>query len=92
MKSYLSGRGSNSDALTKSDSECEFSSYLDSHQKVDSSLSSEAEADNNENVLTEQIHQDESGIKVEVVTDGGKPKKIMIHIPDGRIIELGCEY
>ena len=57
MKSYLSVVVLNSDALTKSDSEGEFSSYLDSHQKVDSSLSSEAEADNNENVLTSKFHQ-----------------------------------
>jgi hypothetical protein len=29
---------------------------------------------------------------VEVVSEGEQPRKILIHIPDGRIIELGCEY
>jgi hypothetical protein len=91
MKSYLSGRSPNSEDFVSTDSDSSFSSYLDS-SSVASSESTDNLDHDVENLHTEQIHQDETGIKVEVVSEGDQPRKILIHIPDGRIIELGCEY
>jgi hypothetical protein len=36
--------------------------------------------------IPSKFMQDETGIKVEVVSEGGQPRKILIHIPDGRIM------
>jgi hypothetical protein len=44
------------------------------------------------NTETDVIHEDESGIKVEVVSVDNSPVNILIHIPDGRVIDLTCEY
>ena len=59
---------------------------------LNSSLASPIDDETVGNLSTEEIHVDETGIKVEVVSEDGQPRKILIHIPDGRIVELGCEY
>ena len=91
MKSYLSGRSPNSEDFVSTDSDSSFSSYLESTSEKGLASVDNLDLDV-ENLHTEQIHQDDTGIKVEVVSEGDQPRKILVHIPDGRIIELGCEY
>jgi hypothetical protein len=92
MENYLSGRGSNLDGSNPNNHDSEFSPYLTGNKSPDlnnSPIDGEELDDNKEKSL---IHSDETGIKVEVVSVDGNPSNILIHIPDGRIIDLSCEY
>lgn len=91
MQSYLSGRGAS--IVTKDSSEeSSFSSYLDDPSKKHAVQVSADSIESEQSSETEVIHADESGIKVEVVSVDSAPVKILVHIPDGRIIDLSCEY
>jgi hypothetical protein len=90
MQSYLSGRGANIDDV-KSDDSGSFSSYLADPGKQHS-ISSPPESESEKAVEKEIIHTDESGIKIEVVSVDGTPTNLLVHIPDGRVIDLSCEY
>ena len=92
MESYLSGRGSNAYEGNSDESASSFSSYLTDPNKQLSEPAAESPTQNNLDTETELVHQDDSGIKVEVVSVDGSPVNILIHIPDGRIIDLNCEY
>ena len=92
MRSYLSGRGSNAEGFVGDKTDGAFSSYLGEPNQKNSSIASPVDDETVGNLSTEEIHVDETGIKVEVVSEDGQPRKILVHIPDGRIIELGCEY
>jgi len=92
MQSYLSGRGTNAENFVSDKAESSFSSYLGAPNQLNSSSLPPNDAEPAGNIETEEIHTDETGIKVEVVTEDGQPRKILVHIPDGRIVELGCEY
>ena len=92
MENYLSGRGSNLDDSDLNNHESEFSPYLSANKSSDlnsSPVDGEELDDNKEKSL---IHSDETGIKVEVVSVDGNPSNILIHIPDGRVIDLSCDY
>ena len=67
------------------------SSYLSGPGKQQS-ISSPPESESEEAVEKELIHTDESGIKIEVVSVDGTPTNLLVHIPDGRVIDLSCEY
>jgi len=92
MQSYLSGRGSNAEDFVSDKTDSSFSSYLGAPDQLNSSPLPSSDAESAGNLETQEIHADETGIKVEVVLEDGQPRKILVHIPDGRIVELGCEY
>ena len=91
MENYLSGRGSNLEGNNFNNDEDEFSPYLSANSSAD--LNSSTDHDElDQNKEKSLIHSDETGIKIEVVSVDGTPSNILIHIPDGRIIDLSCEY
>ena len=92
MQSYLSGRGASMEGNGSSDDSNAFSSYLADPSKQHSVPAPADTGDAEQNTETEVIHEDESGIKVEVVSVDNSPVNILIHIPDGRVIDLSCEY
>ena len=91
MQSYLSGRGSNIDNIEseKSDS---FSPYLADPSKQHSSVPPLEDTQAEIDAQTDVIHTDERGIKIEVVSVEGIPSNLLVHIPDGRVIDIKCEY
>jgi hypothetical protein len=91
MQSYLSGRGANIGDGKSDDPSGSFSSYLADPAKQHS-ISSPPESESEEVAEKEVIHTDESGIKIEVVSVDGTPTNLLVHIPDGRVIDLSCEY
>ena len=91
MESYLAGRGHTSESDSVDDSG--FRSYLDSSQNPDpndapQALPAEVAAD----LENEVIYEEEGCPKVEVSSIDGKPVSITIHLPDGRLLKLDCEY
>jgi hypothetical protein len=90
MENYLSGRGAGEDIdLTIGDSS--FRPFL-----------SQASQSSNESKTTEQVlaSEGESQVifdekdcpKVEVVSVDQKPRQIVIHLEDGRLLKINCEY
>jgi hypothetical protein len=92
MENYLSGRGSNLEGSNLNNHEDEFSPYLSGNNSADLNSSTDDDEELDKNKEKSLIHSDETGIKVEVVSVDGNPSNILIHIPDGRIIDLSCEY
>ena len=86
MESYLKGRGYQDDL--KKDSS--FESLLESSNKG-------PEAPSTDSVelspaQKEVIYEQENCPKVEVVSIDGKPTSIVIHLQDGRLLEIDCVY
>jgi hypothetical protein len=92
MHSYLSGRGSNIDNIDSEKAGDSFSSYLADPSKQHSSVPLPEETPSEADAQTDVIHTDETGIKIEVVSIDGTPSNLLVHIPDGRVIDIKCEY
>jgi hypothetical protein len=66
-----------------------FRSYLDDDPKQ---VISPADTDGKENEQVEVVYDEANCPKVEVVSSEGKPRRIVIHLPDGKLLEISCEY
>ncbi len=89
MESYLKGRGDSlGNALPSSDDD-EFRSYLEDAPKQ---VIPPAEQNTSEDEKVSVVYDEANCPKVEVVTSEGKPRRIVIHLPDGKLLEISCEY
>jgi len=89
MESYLTGRGDSSGDVLPDSEEEGFRSYLDDDPKQ---VVSPAESEVKENEQVEVVYDEANCPKVEVVSSEGKPRRIVIHLPDGKLLEISCEY
>jgi len=89
MESYLTGRGDSSGGVLPASEEEGFRSYLDDDPKQ---VIPSAEPDGKENEQVEVVYDEANCPKVEVVSSEGKPRRIVIHLPDGKLLEISCEY
>jgi hypothetical protein len=86
MESYLKGRGYQ-DVLKKDSS---FESLLDTSKKgSETPLTDPVEVNP---AQKEVIYEQENCPKVEVVSIDGRPISIVIHLQDGRLLEIDCVY
>ena len=87
MESYLKGRGFKNPDETENVS---FQGYLDGQKQ---SLSDEA-TPHAEPIEKEKetIYEEEGCPKVEVISIDGRPTSIVIHLSDGRLLEIDCHY
>jgi len=88
MESYLTGRGNSSESDSAEDSG--FRSYLSDQPKQATVPVNASDSDQDEQV--EVVYQEADCPKVEVVSVEGKPQRIVIHLPDGKLLEISCEY
>ena len=84
----MSGRGHTSESDSSEDPG--FRSYLDDGSKqvavpVDAS-------DSQPDEQVEVVYDQADCPKVEVVSVEGKPRRIVIHLLDGKLLEISCEY
>jgi hypothetical protein len=86
MESYLKGRGYKDDL--KKDSS--FESLLDTSKKTLETPQPDPVEVNP--AQKEVIYEQENCPKVEVVSIDGKPTSIVIHLQDGRLLEIDCVY
>ena len=86
MESYLKGRGYKDDL--KKDSS--FESLLDTSKKGSETPPTDSAEVNP--AQKEVIYEQENCPKVEVVSIDGKPISIVIHLQDGRLLEIDCVY
>ena len=92
MQSYLSGRGTSIENVVSVDGSNSFSPYLSDPSKQHDNMPKSEVIQNDVNSDTGVVHEDESGIKIEVVSVEGVPTNLIVHIPDGRVIDIGCVY
>lgn len=88
MESYLTGRGNSSESDSAEDPG--FRSYL-SDQSKQAAVPVHA-SDSNQDEQVEVVYEQADCPKVEVVSVEGKPQRIVIHLPDGKLLEVSCEY
>ena len=81
MESYLSGRSPDGDPSSPNESP-PFSSYV--HPSDESSSSAD------ETVQT--LHDEPGGPKVEVVSVEGRVTRVLVHLENGKVLNLQCEY
>ena len=87
MESYLAGRGHSENDSSEDQG---FRSYLDDSPKQVAPPTDASESSQDEQV--EVIYEQADSPKVEVVSVEGKPRRIVIHLPDGKLLEISCEY
>ena len=90
MENYLSGRGAGEDIdLSKGDSSFRpFLSQTSSNSNESNTAKSNLVAEGESQV----IFDEKDCPKVEVVSVDQKPKQIVIHLDDGRLLKINCEY
>ena len=87
MESYLKGRGYKEPIESDSSS---FQGFLEGQK---SSTPVEKKDESLEKPKDKKIiYQEEGCPKVEVVSEEGRPTSIVIHLPDGRLLEIDCHY
>ena len=90
MQSYLTGR--DADKSSNEDSIPSFRPFL----SVDSEQNSQNKPEQNDsadhNPSSEVIFEEADCPKVEVLSEDGVPQKIVIHLQDGRLLEIACKY
>ena len=86
MDSYLKGRGFKD--VESGDSN--FEGFLEGQ----SSKPDQEHANVSEDRPKEKsvIYEEEGCPKVEVVSEEGRPTSLVIHLPDGRLLEIDCIY
>jgi len=86
MESYLKGRGFKEEP--KGDSS--FKGLLDAQNTPAEPM--QADKPDANLAQKEVIYEEEGCPKVEVVSEEGKPTTIVIHLEDGRLLEIDCVY
>ena len=87
MESYLKGRGYKEPVESDSSS---FKGFLEG-QKASTPVENQDDFKQKPKDK-EIIYQEEGCPKVEVVSEEGRPTSIIIHLPDGRLLEIDCHY
>ena len=86
MENYLSGRSPDGDPPIGNESQ-PFRSLADSNAD---GLPVSASPSANE--VTETLHDEPGGPKVEVVSVDGRVNRIVVHLENGKVLNLHCEY
>ena len=88
MQGYLTGRGEMNENSDGSNDPV-FRSFLLANQETkpdNESVSSESDLE------SEIIYDQANCPKVEVLSEDGVPQKILIHLEDGKILQIQCNY
>jgi len=86
MDSYLKGRGFKD--VESGDSN--FEGLLD--QKSGEPNTKEKNVSEDRPKEKSVIYEEEGCPKVELVSEDGRPTSLVIHLPDGRLLEIDCIY
>lgn len=85
MESYLKGRGYKEPVESEDSS---FQGFLEGQK-----ASPPSEVNDDPDPKEKQVIYEEEGCpKVEVISEEGRPTSIVIHLPDGRLMEIDCHY
>jgi hypothetical protein len=90
MQGYLSGRGINSDS--ENGIKPSFRPFLEKNTSEVQEMGSQLAGNPESTLETEVIFDEANCPKVEVVSEDNIPQKIVIHLEDGRLLTIGCQY
>ena len=90
MQGYLSGRGINSDS--ENGIKPSFRPFLEKNTGEVENIGGQLGANPESTLETEVIFDEANCPKVEVVSEDNIPQKIVIHLEDGRLLTIGCQY
>jgi hypothetical protein len=90
MQGYLSGRGINSDS--ENGIKPSFRPFLEKNTSEVKETGSQLAGNPESTLETEVIFDEANCPKVEVVSEDNIPQKIVIHLEDGRLLTIGCQY
>jgi hypothetical protein len=90
MQGYLSGRGINSDS--ENGIKPSFRPFLEKNTSEVKEMGSQLAGNPESTLETEVIFDEANCPKVEVVSEDNIPQKIVIHLEDGRLLTIGCQY
>jgi hypothetical protein len=90
MQGYLSGRGINSDS--ENGIKPSFRPFLEKNTSDVQEMGSQLAGNPESTLETEVIFDEANCPKVEVVSEDNIPQKIVIHLEDGRLLTIGCQY
>ena len=88
MESYLSGRTPDGEPSIGKESQ-PFRSFASSDGTESTHLPSTPAAGNE---TVETLHDEPGGPKVEVVTVEGRVNRIVVHLENGKVLNLHCKY
>jgi len=88
MENYLSGRGSSFESPKE---KVGFTPYLDSNSDEEN-IEMKKESIESKEYESEVIYEEKDCPKVEVLSTDGVPAKIVIHLQDGKLLEINCLY
>jgi hypothetical protein len=86
MESYLKGRGFKEEP----EGDSSFKGLLDAQSTP--AIPMQPDKPDANLAQKEVIYEEEGCPKVEVVSEEGKPTTIVIHLEDGRLLEIDCVY
>ena len=89
MESYLSGRTPDADPSTGNEDE-PFRSYNDPEKGKASQPHPFAAPPGDE--TTQTLHDEPGGPKVELISSDNRITRIVIHLENGKVLNLHCEY
>ena len=88
MENYLKGRGFNEE-----DSEDrKFQGLLEGKASRPVQVQSDINDANPKDTSKSTIYAEDGCPKVEVVSEDGRPTTLVVHLPDGRLLEIDCIY
>ena len=90
MDNYLTGRGG-SDNIEISKEDSSFRPFL-SQPNTGNIEPTVSETDLEAEGHSEIIFDEQDCPKVEVISVESQPRQIVIHMPDGRLLKINCEY
>ena len=90
MQGYLSGRGINSDS--ENGIKPSFRPFLEKKAGEAQGTDDQSGGTPEKASETEVIFDEANCPKVEVVSQDNIPQKIVIHLDDGRLLTIGCQY
>lgn len=88
MESYLSGRSPDADPSRDNESK-PFRSYASTEGDGSSHLSGSSSMGEE---TVEILHDEPGGPKVEVVSVEGRVNRIVVHLENGKVLNLHCQY
>ena len=90
MQGYLSGRGVDSES--ENGIKPSFRPFLEKNSSDAPTMSEQLGSNPDSTSETEIIFDESNCPKVEVVSEDNIPQKIVIHLEDGRLLTIGCNY
>jgi hypothetical protein len=88
MENYLKGRGFKDEDANDQN----FQGFLEGKAVNSPQIQSDSIEPKPKDTSKSTIYEEDGCPKVEVVSEDGRPTTLIVHLPDGRLLEIDCIY